>query len=247
MKTLFGGSSGKQSSTSTSGFSLLPQQIQDAFTNLATQGTNLLAPNGGSPNSALFTLPSLNPSSTNALGQIENQNFAITPQSIQSGINEQINPYNSSVIDQIERAATGDESQLNSYLTEAGQFGSNRGMLGASDISRAAADQVGSFLNGEYNTALDNALTTIPQNNAQSALESLQGGQFQQQQTLQNKQAPVSALVALAQLMGVLPQTGGSQSQSSESQSSAPGIFNGGNTSGFGNLMSAAGTLGKFL
>src|ERR1700761_3352030 len=103
MQTLFGGSSSK-SSSSQDGFSGLPQSIQDAFTNLATQGTSTLAPQGGSPNSSLFTLPSLPTASNTALGQIQNQNFAITPDSIQSGINEQMNPYNQSTINQIEQA-----------------------------------------------------------------------------------------------------------------------------------------------
>lgn len=223
MQTLFGGSNNSSQST-TNGFGGLPPAIQSAFTNLASTASGTLAP-GGSPSSSLFTLPSLGAPSTNALSQIENQNFAITPESIQSGINEQINPYNDSVINQIEKAQNGNLSQLNSYLTNSGTFGSNRGMLGASDISNTAADQIGSFLNGEYNTALNNALTTIPQNNAQSAAGSVQAGQLQQGQTLQNQQAPVSALAALAQIMGVLPTTSGS-GQGTSSGTSSNGIFN---------------------
>ncbi len=214
---LFGGSSSKSSSTQ-SGFGGLPASIQNAFTNLATQGTNTLAPTGGSPNASLFTLPSLNPSSQNALSQVQNQDFAITPQSIQTGINEQTNPYDSSVINQIERAQNGNLSQLNQYLTNAGQFGSNRGMLGASDISQTAADQIGAFKNAEFQQALQNALTTIPQTNAQSAQGSIQAGQFQQGQQLQNQQAPVSALAALSSIMGVLPTTSNQASSSSSSQ-----------------------------
>lgn len=222
MKDLFGGGSSSSQST-TGGFGALPPAIKDAFTNLASTASGVLAP-GGTPNSSLFTLPSLNPSSTNALSQIENQNFAITPDSIKAGINEQMNPYNESVINQIEKAQNGNLSQLNSMLTNSGTFGSNRGMLGASDISNTAADQIGSFLNGEYNTVLNNALTTIPQTNAQSAQGSVQAGQMQQGQTLQNQQAPVSALAALAQIMGVLPTNSG-QGQSASSGSSQNGIF----------------------
>lgn len=221
MQDLFGGSN--QSSQQTSGFGQLPASIQNAFTNLATQGTNTLAPTGGSPNSSLFTLPSLSAPSQSALNQIQNQDFAITPQSIQSGISEQMNPYNQSVINQIENAQNGQESQLSQYLTQAGQFGSNRGMLGASDISNQAANQIGSFLGNQYNTSLQNALTTIPQNNAQSAQGAVSGGQLQQSQALQNQQAPVSALAALSQIFGILPQSGGSTGTSSGSSSA--GIF----------------------
>lgn len=223
---LFGGSnSSAQQSSVTNGFGGLPQQIQSAFTNLASSGSNLLSPNG-TPNSSINTLPALNPSSTNALGQIENQNFAITPQSIQSGISEQMNPYDSSVIGQIENAQNGSLSQLNQYLTNSGTYGSNRGMLGASDISNVAANQVGGFLNNEYNTALNNSLTTIPSVNAQSAAGSVQAGQTAQSQAFQNQQAPITSLAQLAQIMGVLPQNSNSGSSDGTSDmSSNNGIF----------------------
>lgn len=228
MQDLFGGSD-SSSQQSSGGFAQLPQSIQDAFTSLAGTATNTLNPNG-TPNASLETLPSLNPASSSALSQIANQNFAITPESIQSGITEQMNPYNSSVISQIQKAQNGSESALNSYLTNSGTFGSNRGMLGASDISNTAADQIGSFLNGEYNTALGNSLTTIPQTNAQSAAGSVTAGQTQQQQQFQNQQAPITALSQLAQLMGVLPTTaGGSQGTSNASSSAGaiPALFGG--------------------
>ena len=87
MKDLFGGSS-QSSQSSSGGFGALPASIQNAFTNLATQGTNLLAPSGGSPSGSLFTLPSLNNGSQSALSQLSNQDFALTPQNIASNIAE---------------------------------------------------------------------------------------------------------------------------------------------------------------
>lgn len=228
MQDILGGSSGSSGAqnTSSSGFSLLPQSIQNAFTGLATTAQNTLNPNG-TPNTSLTSLPQLSAPATTALGQIQNQDFAITPQSIASDISEQMNPYNSSVIGQIENAQNGTESQLNSYLSDSGTFGSNRGAVASSDISNNAANQIGSFLNGEYNTALGNALTTIPSNQAQSAQGAVQGGLTQQQQQYQQQQAPVTALSQLAALMGVLPQTGGSTSQgtSSSQQSSSTGLL----------------------
>lgn len=224
MQDIFGGSDSSQQQTSQSGFSLLPPAIQNAFTGLATTAGNTLNPNG-TPNAAVNTLPALSAPAQAAQGQIQNQNFNITPQSIQSGISEQMNPYDSSVIGQIENAQNGSLSQLNSYLTNAGQFGSNRGMLGASDISNVAANQVGSFLNGEYNTALNNSLTTIPQTNAQGAANAVTSGQLTQQQQMQNQQAPVTSLSQLAQLMGILPTSGGSTSQGSGSSQANSGFL----------------------
>lgn len=235
MQDIFGGSSGSSGSqnTSQSGFALLPPEIQQAFTNLASTATNTLNPSAtaggaGTPNASIDTLPALGAPSSSALSSIANQNYAITPQSISADMNEQMDPYQSSVIGQIENAQNGSLSQLNSYLTNSGDFGSNRGMLGASDISNVAANQVGSFLSGEYNTNMNNALTTIPQNQAQSAAGSVQAGQLTQQQQMQNQQAPLTALQQLSQLMGVLPTSGGSTAQgtSSSQQSSSPGIFN---------------------
>ena len=227
VQDIFGGSSqqAQQTSQSSSGFGSLPPAIQQVISQLATTGGNTLNPSGV-PNTSINTLPSLSAPSSSALSQIQNQDFAVTPQSIQTGVNEQINPYNSSVIGQIENAQNGSLSQLNSYLTNSGTFGSNRGMLGASDISDVAANQVGTFLNGEYNTALNNALTTIPQNQAQSASGAVQGGLLQQQQGLQNQQAPITALAQLAQLLQTgVPSTSQSTGQGSSSGSSTPGLF----------------------
>lgn len=228
VQSVFGGSSSNsnQQSTQASGFNALPPAIQNLISSLATSGGSLLNPSG-TPNSSPFTLPSLDPSANSALSQIANENFAITPQSIQSGIKEQMDPYQSSVIGQIENAQNGSLSQLNSYLTNSGTFGSNRGMLGASDISNVAANQVGGFLSGEFNNSLNNALTTIPQNQASSAQGAVQSGLLTQQQGLQNQQAPVSALAALANLFKTgIPQSSTGQSTGSSSSSSSPGIFN---------------------
>jgi hypothetical protein len=228
MQTLFGGSSSSSGPSGITGFGSLPSAIRNAYTGLATTASNTLNPGSsgggaGTPASNLFTLPSLGTGATNALSQLQNQDFAVTPQSIQSDVNEQMNPYNNSVIGQIEQAQNGQESQLSQYLTQAGQFGSNRGMVGASDISQQAANQIGSFLDNQYNTSLQNALTTIPQAGITSASGAVNAGLLQQQQGLQNQLAPVSALQALAQLTGVQPSNTNVSQQSSSSSSG--GIF----------------------
>jgi hypothetical protein len=250
VQSIFGGSNTKQQQTqqASSGFGALPPAIQDVISQMATSAGGILDPNG-TPNSSLFKLPALSSPASSALSQIENQDFAITPQSIQTDINEQMNPYNSSVIGQIENAQNGNLSQLNSYLTNSGTFGSNRGMLGASDISNVAANQIGTFLNGQFNTSLQNALTTIPQNQAQSAAGALQGGLLQQQQTLQNQLAPITALQQLAKILQTgVPNTSQSTGQSTGSSSSVNNplatLFGGGSNA-FGGISSALGALGS--
>ena len=224
MQDIFGGSSGSSNNSSQSGFALLPKEIQDAFTSFATTAGNTLNPNG-TPNSAMFTNPALSSGATNALNQIQNQDFAITPEKFKANMDMLQNPYQDSVISQIQRNATGDSSQLSSFFDKAGGFGGNRSMLGASDVSAKAADQIGSFLTNEYNANKNDALYGINQNNAQSAAGAVQAGLTQQQQQMQNQQSPYNALMALAKLYGILPQSGGSTSTGSSENSSSNGIL----------------------
>lgn len=247
MQDLFGGSKQSAQQSSASGFGALPPDIQNIISQLATSAGSTLNPSG-TPNTSIETLPALTQPSQSALSQIQNQDFAITPESIQTDINEQMNPYDQSVINQIERAQNGSLSQLNSYLTNTGTYGSNRGELGANDIAQTAADQVGGFLNSEYNTNLNNALTTIPQNRAQSAAGSVSGGQFTQQQSLQNQQAPITALAQLAQILQQgIPATSTGQGSSSGSSVNGGGLFGGAGSTGFGNITGALGTLASLF
>jgi hypothetical protein len=218
MKTLFGGTDSQ--STSSSGFSQLPKELQNAWKNLGTQATNIL----GNANSAapMFTLPNLGTGAQSALDQIA-KGFTPDANQLQSDINMQANPYDKSVIDTINREAAGEGSQLNSYYTNAGTMGSNRGALSANDIDLSRLQQIGTFKDQEFQNALNNALQVLPALRAQSAQGAVQGGLLTQGQQVQNQQAPVSALQALAQVTGVLPQSGGSTSQSTGS--SQNGIF----------------------
>lgn len=224
MQDLFGGSSGSQQSTGSSGFSLLPQDIQGAFNSLGSQATSLFGNGGGT---ALNMLPGLSGGAATAQNQLQNQNFAPTAANIASNVAMQTNPYDSSVIGSIQNAQNGALSQLNSEMTNAGQFGSNRSMLGASDIANQQANEVGTFENSEFQNAMNNALTTIPQAQTASAQGAVNSGLLTQQQQMQNQQAPVTALSQLASLLGVLPNSGGSTQQGSGSNSSSGGIVPG--------------------
>jgi hypothetical protein len=203
----FGQTGATGSSSTTSGFSLLPTQIQSAFNQYAGTVNNTTA-NDANLQSA-FTPQQLNQGSENAMGQLENSVFSPTASSISSDIDEQMNPYNSDVINQIELAGQGQQSELNSELSNAGQFGSNRAALGANNITQTQENTVGNFLNGEYNTALGNALTTIPQAQTTAAQNAVTAGLTQQQQAMAYSTAPYTSLAAYSSLLNGLPQSGG--------------------------------------
>lgn len=221
-----GGSSGSDSSQqSTSGFQALSPEIKQVFNTLAQQAGGYLqgGPNAGST-AGLYTPIPQTSGETTALNTI-NQGFNPTSSQFTNSVNEQMNPYNQDVINQINKNAYGQNSVLSSTLAQAGQFGSNRAALGANDIANTQASQIGALLNPEYNTAVNNALTTIPQLNAQSAQAQLQGGQFQRGLAGQTAQAPLTALSSIAQILGVLPTQSGQSSGNSESSAFNFGIF----------------------
>jgi hypothetical protein len=117
------------------------------------------------------------------------------------------------------REAKGQGSIMQQGLNSAGQFGSNRATLGANDIDLSRLNQIGTFKQGEYNTALNNALTTLPQSRLSDANSQLSAGSFQRSLDSQTKQAPITALSSIAQILGILPTSGG-QSTSNGSSSS---------------------------
>ena len=210
-----GGSSGGSQQSSVSGFQALSPQIQGVFNTLAQQAGNYLQ--GGSSSSELvpaYTPAPLTSGENQAINTV-NQGFNPTTSQFNSSVNEQMNPYNQDVINLINKNAYGQNSALQSSLQGAGQFASNRATLGANDIANNQAATIGSLLNPEYNTAVNNALTTIPQLNAQSAQSQLQAGQFLQGQQQAANQAPFTGLSALSQILGVLPTNSGSSSGSS--------------------------------
>lgn len=205
---------------STSGFQALSPQIQQVFNTLAEQAGNYLQ--GGSQankTSSMYTPLPQTAGETSALNTI-NQGFAPTQQQFTNSVNMQMNPYDQNVIGQINKQAYGANSQLASTLAQAGQFGSNRMTLGANDIANSQANTIGSILNPEYNTAVQNALTTIPGLSQQSAQAQLAGGQFQRSLAGQTAQAPVTGLQSIAQILGILPTQSGQSTGSSNSNSS---------------------------
>lgn len=209
------GPSGSSQSSTVQGFRDLPPEIQGAFKDLATQAQGYLPGNNPSTQ-GMFTPMGQTAGETQAIGNI-NQGFTPNAQSLQNNINMQMNPYDQSVIDTINRQAQGQNSVLQQNLNSAGQFGSNRGMLGANDIDLSRLQQIGTFKQQGFNNALQNSLTTIPQSQLQDANAQLSAGGFQRQLGMQQQQAPTNALMSIAQILGVLPTNSG-QSNSSSSQ-----------------------------
>lgn len=220
---LFGSSgSGSTQQNSQSGFSQLPASLQNAFTQY---GTTLSANTANTPAmTSAFTPQPLALGSQGSLSSLENNAFAPTAANIDSSVAEQMNPYNQDVINQINKNAYGANSVLNSDASAAGQFGSNRVMLGANDIASTQANEIGSLLNPEFNTAMNNALTTIPQAFQNSASGSINAGLTQQQQALQRSTAPYTGLAAYSQLLGNIPQSGGSIGYGSGSNQTGSGF-----------------------
>lgn len=224
MKSVFGGGSDSKS-TAQSGFALLPSELQDVWKTYGSQITNLFGKNSatGYTSVADMFLPSkITDSEQGAINQI-NAGSAPTAQSIQSDIAMQTNPFDKSVIDTINREAAGQGSQLRSMLTSAGQYGSNRGALGANDIDLTRLNQIGTFKQNQFNTALNNALTTLPAARAASAQNILNTGDYLRNLQGQTTQAPYTALSKFAGLLGVVPQSGGSTQTSTASSSN--GMF----------------------
>ena len=209
MKALFGGSDSSGQQSSRNGFALLPPELQQAWKQYGTQVTGQFA----SPQAGAFTPMPQTAGETSAISAI---NKGFTPDQTQ--------------LNTINREAAGQGSVLNSALSRAGQFGSNRASLGANDIDLTRLNQIGSFKNQEFQQAMQNALTTLPQLRAQSAQAQLSGGAVEAAKTkaeldLQTKQAPISALQAFGQLVGVLPQSGGGESQGSSKSNTQNGMF----------------------
>lgn len=213
--------SNQQTQQSTTGFQALSPQIQSVFNQLATTAQQYLpGTNAGGSTANMYTPIPQTAGETQALNTI-NQGFVPNQSQLNSSIQEQMNPYNQDVIGQINQQAYGADSALQSGLAGAGQFGSNRAILGANNIANQQAQTIGSILQPQYQNALTNSLTTIPQLSAQSAAGQLQGGQFQRQLGLQTAQAPITSLQSIAQILGILPtQSGQSTGQSSGSNQS---------------------------
>lgn len=211
---IFGG--GQQTNTqgsAQSGFSLLPSQIQGAYTNYAN-AVNSQIPNATSA----YTPIGQTAGETQAYNAID-KGFAPDQQTLNSDVSMLMNPFNSSVIDQINRQANGQNSILNQATTNAGQYGSNRQILGANDIENSRQSNIGSLLQNQYNTALGQVFNNLIPQQQQDALNQLGAGASQRNLALQQSSAPITGLQQIGSALSNLPNNGGSTQQNSTNSS----------------------------
>lgn len=216
---LGGGSS--SSGSSQSGFMTLPPELQQPFKDYAPLLNQYLNPTNPD-NVARFNPLGQTAGETAAYSNI-NKGFAATPDSLKADIAMQMNPFDEYVINDINRQSQGDYSILKQNLSETGQMGSNRAILGASDVEQNRLNNIGKFRQDQYNTALDNSLNELTQSRAADATMQLGVGDRQRALDLQTKQAPIAALQSFGTLLGALPKDGGSTSTQKSSSSSGLG------------------------
>jgi hypothetical protein len=198
-------------SRSQSGFALLPEEVQSAYTGYAKDLTRMFK--GGAADDMLTPLPQTEYETTalNAIGK----GFTPTAETLQSDISMQMNPFDNYVINDINREAAGGYSIFKTALDEAGQFGSNRQILGANDIENTRLNMIGKFKQDQYNKALDNSLNQLTQQRAADAGLQMGAGEFLRGLDTGTRQAPVNAITRFGKLLSVLPTSGGSESNRS--------------------------------
>lgn len=193
MKTLFGGGGGQNSSAN--GYSALSPALKATFDPMGTAIGQYTNPNNPGVTDA-FTPTPLSTGETGAINNI-NKGFAPTADSINSDMSMQMNPFNDQVIGEINRQGQGQYSVMKQAMDAAGQGpSSNRSILGANDVDLSRMGVIGQFLQSQFNTGMNNALTTLPSARAADATSQLGVGDLLRQLDMQTKQAPVAALNA---------------------------------------------------
>ena len=218
-KTLLGGSD--SISSNKTGFSALPADIRAQLEQFAPEITaNTLPSQGGA--TAFTPLPATGDENT----AFDRLRTGLTPTSETLGadIALQDNPFQQSVIDKVNREAAGDFSILKQAQDQAGQFGSNRGITGASDIEERRLETIGNLEANQFNTALENALTKIPGLRSEDIAGLLGIGGFEREIERGTKQAPISALQAGTSLFSPFLQGGESFGKSSSSGGLLPAL-----------------------
>lgn len=231
LSTLTGGS--KSSNSSASGYSTIPQEIKSGFNKLGTAVSQYTNPND--PNVIAAFTPLGETGDETAAYNAMRQGFTPTQETLGADISMLMNPYNESVINEINRQAGGDYSILKQAMNEAGQFGSNRQMLGANDIDLSRQNQIGGFLQDQYNTALGQVFNNLVPQRQADASNMLGIADRQRALDYQTNQAPITALQAGTGM--IAPFT------SSTSSGTISG--NGGLLQAVGGLASGAGTAYK--
>lgn len=136
---------------------------------------------------------------------IARRGMAPTPESLNSDILMLMNPYDDYVISDLNRQAAGENSLVNQLASRAGQIGSNRSFLGTSDVEQNRLNNIGRLRQGQYNTAISQALNNLPALRQQDIANLMNIGGFQRNLDLQTKQAPLVAAQNALGLLGSVP------------------------------------------
>lgn len=189
-------------STPASGFYSQPQGYQDLYGSILKNANAGI----GGINTAMF-----DPAQGQTAGAFQSlmQGFTPTQESLSADIGMLTNPFNDSVINQINRQATGENSLVNQAANRAGQMNSNRSFLATSDVEQNRLNNVGQFYQNQYNKSLDQVLNNLVPQRAKDAATALTVGQ-------QSTQAPLQALMSqLGLLQGVPTSFGNNQAAQS--------------------------------
>lgn len=206
---------GSKTKVPASGFFALPKPIQRDYSSIAARARD-----------NFYDYSIYSPTQFNA---DQNQAFSMAQPLDAQGVSNLVstyqNPYDSSVINDINKQATGANSTLNQSVTQAGQFGSNRQLLGANDIDQSRLNQINTFEQGQFN----NSLATGLQQRQQGFSNLLNVGNQQQEQDTAIKQAPLAASQGLAAalqsyMQGFTP--GSSQAKTVKTGGGLGGILN---------------------
>lgn len=176
------------------GFYTMPKEYQNLYRGLLGQSADILLPNG-QVNTEMFTPLAQTQDETRALEMIR-QGLTPTEQSLRSDVSMLMNPYDEYVIDDLNRQSQGSASILGQAMNQAGQMGSNRGILGASDIESQRLGQIGQYRQGQYNNAVNTALGTLTGLRQQDIGNLMGAGTFERGLDAATKQAPYTALQA---------------------------------------------------
>lgn len=197
MGSVFGGS---KTTVPASGFFAMPGAYQDAFNKILGNVNNSI----GSINEGMFRPMDMTPDEQRAL-EMYRGGFTPTADSLKSDISMLMNPFDEFVTQDVNRAASSDYSILKQALNQAGQFGSNRQILGANDIEQTRLGTIGKLRQGAYNDAIDNIFSRIIPQRQQDAAGLLGIGDFQRELDSRQKTAPLQALSAQTGLIGSIP------------------------------------------
>lgn len=186
--------SSKKQTIPASGFYTMPSGYQTLYNNVLGSANNLFF-NGESLDPSAFTPLAQTDDETRAFELIR-EGLAPTPESLSSDLSMFMNPFDQYVVDDLNRQSQGNYSLAKQAGESAGQMGSNRDFLAASDVEQQRLNSIGQFRQSQYNQALDSVLGPLA-GLRQQDIQNLSGiGEFQRSLDYVTRQAPVNALNA---------------------------------------------------